>query len=386
MKNILIIFKKLRCATNAIVMSNILLFSHTIQAANSPPKIINYQGYLVDSNKDPLGSNKVSGNYVSDPTNFTLRFRMYDAQSGGNPVWSEDQVVTIDNGYFNVYLGEINSISAQYFNNSNADTRFIGITVDLDGDGNFSNEIEIAPRLRLLSAPYALLAERAVIADKLTSSGAVAEGDLEIKGKAILGQTDISGTLSVSQKATLDSSDISGDLNVSPGNLTVGGNTTLGNVSAPNGTITANKFVGNGTIPIGGIIMWSGHKNTIPTGWFLCDGNNGTPNLTDRFIIGAGGTYNYKNMGGSKQITLGLNHIPDHQHDYTDKRMQPYNAGHKMYHSFNSSQTVWESRHSDPFNFPKDNKTTAGVKNRGATTPVPLLPPYFALCFIMRSQ
>ncbi|HET6402712.1 MAG TPA: hypothetical protein VFH95_15110 [Candidatus Kapabacteria bacterium] len=60
-----------------------------------------------------------------------------------------------------------------------------------------------------------------------------------------------------------------------------------------------------GVIPIGGIIMWSGTVSNIPAGWALCDGNtyNGhaTPNLKDRFIVGAGGTYAVGSTGGSTQ-------------------------------------------------------------------------------------
>ena len=50
--------------------------------------------------------------------------------------------------------------------------------------------------------------------------------------------------------------------------------------------------VGDGTniiggyIPIGGIIMWSGSIANIPTGWALCNGSNGTPNLTNKFVYG----------------------------------------------------------------------------------------------------
>ena len=45
------------------------------------------------------------------------------------------------------------------------------------------------------------------------------------------------------------------------------------------------------TIPSGGIIMWSGSIATIPAGWYLCDGRNGTPDLRGRFVIAAGGAY-----------------------------------------------------------------------------------------------
>ncbi len=68
--------------------------------------------------------------------------------------------------------------------------------------------------------------------------------------------------------------------------------------------------------PIGGIIMWSGSINAIPTKWALCDGqvSNGitTPDLRDRFIIGAGNLYSVSSTGGSKDAIL-----VSHQHTGT---------------------------------------------------------------------
>ena len=49
---------------------------------------------------------------------------------------------------------------------------------------------------------------------------------------------------------------------------------------------------GNTAVMVGMIMMWSGTAANIPTGWALCDGNNGTPDLRDRFIAAAGNTYN----------------------------------------------------------------------------------------------
>ena len=57
-------------------------------------------------------------------------------------------------------------------------------------------------------------------------------------------------------------------------------------------------------VPVGGIIMWSGATNNIPSGWALCDGNNGTPNLQDKFIVGAGSSYAVAATGGSADATL----------------------------------------------------------------------------------
>lgn len=51
-------------------------------------------------------------------------------------------------------------------------------------------------------------------------------------------------------------------------------------------------------LPRGIITMWAGATNAVPSGWALCDGNNGTPNLKDRFIVGAGQSYGVGNTGG----------------------------------------------------------------------------------------
>lgn len=66
-----------------------------------------------------------------------------------------------------------------------------------------------------------------------------------------------------------------------------------------------NNYVTNYTndFPSGGIILWSGSIISIPTGWALCDGQNGTPNLTNSFILGAGGAKNPGDTGGSSSYT-----------------------------------------------------------------------------------
>ena len=51
--------------------------------------------------------------------------------------------------------------------------------------------------------------------------------------------------------------------------------------------IATTAYVLANGVPSGAILMWSGTIATIPTGWYLCDGSNGTPNLTNKFIIGA---------------------------------------------------------------------------------------------------
>ena len=55
-------------------------------------------------------------------------------------------------------------------------------------------------------------------------------------------------------------------------------------------------------IPIGGIIMWSGSIVSIPNGWRLCDGTNGTPDLRDKFVVGAGNVYSVNDTGGTTDV------------------------------------------------------------------------------------
>ena len=84
-----------------------------------------------------------------------------------------------------------------------------------------------------------------------------------------------------------------------------------------------------GGVPAGGIIMWSGATNNIPTGWALCDGNNGTPNLQDKFIVGAGSSYAVDATGGSANATL-VSHshtINNHTHSFSGSGSNTHNHG-----------------------------------------------------------
>ncbi len=61
-------------------------------------------------------------------------------------------------------------------------------------------------------------------------------------------------------------------------------------------------------IPKGIIAMWSGSVDEIPEGWHLCDGTAGTPNMTGRFIVAAGGKYAIGDTGGSDSVTEVIRH------------------------------------------------------------------------------
>ncbi len=133
------------------------------------PGQISYQGYLTDANGIALAS--------TSPSNYTIIFRIYDASTSGNLKWAEQQIVTVDRGYFTVMLGSGSSVPGapwtnnltSVFSGSTASDRYLGMTVlELSSS-------EIAPRLRLLASPYALLATKAMSVD---TSTIVSDGNL----------------------------------------------------------------------------------------------------------------------------------------------------------------------------------------------------------------
>lgn len=92
-------------------------------------------------------------------------------------------------------------------------------------------------------------------------------------------------------------------------------------------------------LPIGGIIMWSGSTVGIPTGWALCNGQNGTPDLRNRFIVGAGSGYNSGDTGGAETVTLTQAQLPAHTHDFSATTSTAGNHGHTGATSFQGDHT-----------------------------------------------
>lgn len=78
----------------------------------------------------------------------------------------------------------------------------------------------------------------------------------------------------------------------------------------------------NVAMPTYGGIFWTQSIASIPAGWYICDGANGTPDLIDKFIVCAGGTYAVHDEGGEATHTLLISEIPpvahkDHTHTFT---------------------------------------------------------------------
>jgi len=144
------------------------------------------------------------------------------------------------------------------------------------------------------------------------------------------------------------------------------------------------------TIPSGLISLWSGSIGSIPSGWLLCDGTNGTPNLKDSFIVGAGNLYSVGGTGGSTDaIVVSHTHTatststvtdPGHHHNYT----APSSGGGSGFAAAGSGSQV---------NGTSTTTSTTGVSVATTTTNNSTgvsgtnanLPPYYALAYIMKS-
>jgi microcystin-dependent protein len=122
-------------------------------------------------------------------------------------------------------------------------------------------------------------------------------------------------------------------------------------------------------IPSGVIVMWGGEVAKIPSGWVLCDGGNGTPNLCDRFIVGAGSSYNVGVTGGESEVILSIDQMPSHTHIHNHLPAYFADAPGGAMAQGTSTRDVPPKWETDP---------TGGGK------PHENRPPYYALCYIMK--
>ena len=140
----------------------------------------------------------------------------------------------------------------------------------------------------------------------------------------------------------------------------------------------------NGSIPQGVIVMWSGKTEDIPAYWVLCDGNNGTPDLRDRFILGAGHTYLPGNTGGETEITLTVDQMPSHTHDIQDPGHSHITSEMKNSSTDSDDSSLPVYKRTAPGKWTSQEKTGISILPKGGNQPHENRPPYYALCFIMK--
>lgn len=92
-----------------------------------------------------------------------------------------------------------------------------------------------------------------------------------------------------------------------------------------------NKDSTDFLLPRGVIVMWSGTVVSIPAGWHLCDGTAGTPDLRNKFIVGAGDSYSLGAIGGNNSVTptITVGASGGHTHSSDGAHKHDTIAGHK---------------------------------------------------------
>ncbi len=127
-----------------------LVVALTAAADTAVPPLVNYQGVLTDEN----------GQTIQDGVR-KLEFNLYDAPIAGNKVWGPQVFdnVPIIGGRFNVILGTTDTGGRSLVGAFSASQRYLGVKVGAVGQ-DLANVVEMAPRQQILSAPYALVAEK----------------------------------------------------------------------------------------------------------------------------------------------------------------------------------------------------------------------------------
>ncbi len=169
-------------------------------------------------------------------------------------------------------------------------------------------------------------------------------------------------------------------------------------------------------IPSGGIIMWSGAIVDIPSGWYLCNGSNGTPDLRNRFIVGAGDTYAVDATGGEATHALTEAELASHLHtvdppnttsgNQSASHNHTINHGHNFKSASGSGTSGWYSTQANKDPTSESGKVVDYAGNSGnqsashthdvniaqfnsgsagSGTAHENRPPYYALAYIMKA-
>ncbi len=282
----------------------------------------------------------------------TVEFRLYEQPVGGEALWGRSFPVLLDDaGLFNVALSDeggaalsdgapTNGLAKALAGHVGA-SLYLGLTVA--GSGS-----EISPRQKLLAVPVASMALDAV----------AASGDLTVNGRAFAGTARISGTATAAALSTTLDATVKG-------NLSVGG-----------------TLSGFGAFPVGAIVIWHGSVDSIPDGWKLCNGQNGTPDLRDRFVAGADGEYAVGAKGGEKTHALSMDEMPSHRHEWVgDDALAGIEPGASEAIRVTTTRYDAESKLSSDPSWASHVYATSSVGGGGVHEN---RPPYYALCFIMR--
>lgn len=162
---------------------------------------------------------------------------------------------------------------------------------------------------------------------------------------------------------------------------------TAASTSSDKSTNLANTQFVHQVLPYGAIIMWYGAATAIPLGWTLCNGSNNTPDLRDKFVIGAGSTYAVAATGGTANAV-----VVSHTHGVTEPDQGANGSGHNHAIDLFGGTTgvaskiagIGDSNGALYTGYTQYGETGITIDSAGESGTGKNLPPYFALCFIMK--
>jgi microcystin-dependent protein len=232
--------------------------------------------------------------------------------------------------------------------------------------------------------------------DNLTIKSLVSDKDVIFKGND--GGSEITALtldMSAAGDATFNSGITSPGTVTSSGTLAVTGNLTLDGASGTSGQVLTSAGSGSTptwatAVPSGVIMLWSGATDAIPTGYVICDGNNSTPDLRDRFVVGAGSTYSVDATGGSATVTpsgtnagtaLSESQLPAHNHTTTITFTNGTTSSSSSTRLAGGGATTLGTQTYDTDNTGSGATHTHTFTGDSQTN----LPPYYALAYIMKT-
>jgi len=235
--------------------------------------------------------------------------------------------------------------------------------------------------------------------DNLTIKSLVSDKDVIFQGNdGGSGITALTLDMSAAGEATFNAGITSPGTVTSSGTLAVTGNLTVDGASGSSGQVLTSA--GSGSTPTwttqfvsGMIMLWSGSTGSIPSGWVLCNGSNSTPDLRNRFVVGAGSTYSVDATGGSADATL-VSHTHTATSSVTDPGHKHLSAQGVEFPAYGTrgainSLTGPDGARADGQAFNQTVSTgisvSTSLSTAGSSATNANLPPYYALAYIMKT-